>query len=146
MKKKRHSLAVAATQEAADKVRSSKTMRHAESDSKQWKENFGKDSEGKEKQMSLKATVSLLKQHRVLQSHHLQDKRFRQVIESQVAKRCSQASKLSLFQVPQAVSCNHPSFPLQEVSSAEFSSDSEAGTGCTATSPVVGIPKVQSAH
>ena len=30
--------------------------------------------------------------------------------------------------------CNHPSFALQEVSSAEFSSDSEAGTGCTATS------------
>ena len=57
MKKKRHSLAVAATQEAADKVRSSKTMRHAESDSQQWKETFGKDSEGKEKQMSLKLSA-----------------------------------------------------------------------------------------
>ena len=68
MKRKRHSLAVAATQEAAEKVRSSKTMRHAEADSQQWKENFGKDSKGKEKQTSLKATVGLLKQHRVLQS------------------------------------------------------------------------------
>ena len=53
--------------------------------------------------MSLKAAVRLLKQQRVLQSHHLQDKRFRQVIKSQVARCCSQASKLRLFHVTQAV-------------------------------------------
>lgn len=106
MKKKRRSLELAVTQEAADKVQSSKTMRHAEADSQQWKENFGKDSEGKEKQMSLKAAVSLLKQHQVLQSHHIRDKRFRQVIESQVAQCCSHVSKINLFQVPQAV--DHP--------------------------------------
>lgn len=66
-----HSLVAAAvTQEAADKVRCSKTMRHAEADAQQWEENFGKDGEGNEKQMSLKAAVSLLKQHRARLSSH----------------------------------------------------------------------------
>ena len=72
MRRKRHSLAVAAavTQEAADKVRCSKTMRHAEADAQQWEENFGKDGEGNEKQMNLKAAASLLKQHRARLSSH----------------------------------------------------------------------------